>query len=167
MRRCSLTLVLVMRFAELPAGGVSVRGWWVHWEDLRLYLPESPDNAKLKTAVPELAWNVDAHGVYSIHFDYAVELFSDLLDVPTVKDPTCTGVWRFWERVPGPLAMWRAWLLVRYRMSECDWAPNTAAGFAGRLVALKADVPDAVLSRMASTCSARTSFSSMRTSTLP
>eukprot|EP00966_Prymnesium_polylepis_P130600 3021280-Prymnesium_polylepis.1 len=72
-----------MRFAELPAGGVSVRGRWVHWEDLRLYLPESPDNAKLKTAVPELAWSVDAHGVYSIHFYDAVELFSDLLDVPT------------------------------------------------------------------------------------
>ena len=81
--------VSVMRFAELPAGGVSV-----HWEDLRLYLPESPDNAKLKTAVPELAWSVDAHGVYSIHIDDAVELFSDLLDVPTVKDPTWTGVWR-------------------------------------------------------------------------
>ena len=37
--------------------------------------------------------------------------------------------------------MWRAWQLVRPRMREADWAPTTAAGFSGRLVALKADVP--------------------------
>ena len=118
-----------------------MRGRWVHWEELRLYLPESPDNTRLMLAVPELDWNVDAHGVYSIHFDDAVELWADLLDVPVVKDATWTGVWIFWERVPGPLAMWRAWQLVRPRMGETNWAPTTAAGFSGRLVALKADVP--------------------------
>eukprot|EP00966_Prymnesium_polylepis_P328924 7384699-Prymnesium_polylepis.1 len=121
-----------MRFAELPVGGVSVRGMWAHWEELRLTLPQSPDNAKLMLAVPELDWNIDAD---------AVELWADLLDVPTVKDATWTGVWSFWERVPGPLAMWRAWQLVRPRMRETDWSPTTAAGFSGRMVALKADVP--------------------------
>ena len=75
-----------MRFAELPVGGYSVRGRWTHWEELRLTLPESPDNAKLMLAVPELDWNIDAHGVYSIHFDDAVELWADLLDIPLVKD---------------------------------------------------------------------------------
>eukprot|EP00966_Prymnesium_polylepis_P114239 2639829-Prymnesium_polylepis.1 len=66
--------------------------------------------------------------------------------------------------------MWRAWLQVRARMSECDWAPSTATGFAGRLVALKADVPDAeqdAFNLQPSTCSARTSSNFMRISILP
>ena len=130
-----------MRFADLPPGAVSDRGRWAHWEDLRLYLPPSEDNPKLRLVAPELDWHVDAHGVYSFHFDDAVELFAELLELPVVKDPTWAGVWRFWRRVPGPLAMWRAWLLVRAHMREAHWAPTTAAGFAARLVALKADVP--------------------------
>ena len=38
--------------------------------------------------------------------------------------------------------MWRAWLLVRAQMREIYLSPTMASGFAGRLVALKAEVPD-------------------------
>ena len=131
-----------MRFVDLPAGHVSDRGRWEHWEELRLVLPPSDDNSKLRRCVPELDWVVDPHGVYSIHFDDAIELFSELLDLPLVKDPTWVGVLHFWRQVPGPLAMWRAWLLVRAQMREVHWSPTTASGFASRLVSLKAEVPD-------------------------
>jgi len=89
-----------------------------------------------------LDWNVDALGVYSIHLDDAVELFSELLEVPVVKDATWVGVRQFWRHVPGPLALCRAWLLVRAQMREIHWSPTTSSGFAGRLVALKAEVPN-------------------------
>eukprot|EP00966_Prymnesium_polylepis_P079467 1841729-Prymnesium_polylepis.1 len=77
-----------MRFVDLPAGHVSDRGRREHWEELRLILPLSEDNAKLRRCVPELDWNVDALGVYSIHLDDAIELFSELLEVLIVKDAT-------------------------------------------------------------------------------
>ena len=64
--------------------------------------------SKLRLAVPEFSWSVDAAGIYSIHFDDALALFGGLLDLPAVKDPTWTGVWTWWERVVGTLALcWR------------------------------------------------------------
>ena len=107
-----------MRFLDLPAGGLSVRARWEHWAALRLVLPASADNAKLRLAVPELQWAVSAGGDYSIHFDDAVVLFGALLELPLVKDATWAGVYRFWEQVPGPLALWRAWLLAGSRCHE-------------------------------------------------
>ena len=64
----ALLLLFVMRFVDLPAGHVSDRGRWEHWEELRLILPPSEDNAKLHRCVPELDWNVDALGVFCLLF---------------------------------------------------------------------------------------------------
>eukprot|EP00966_Prymnesium_polylepis_P072319 1679773-Prymnesium_polylepis.1 len=69
-----------MRFFHLPAGHVSDRGRWEHWEELRRVLPLSEDNAKLRRCVPELDWNVDALGVYSIHLDDAAEQAAEQAD---------------------------------------------------------------------------------------